>query len=151
MLLIAMPKVQASDVELATDLRIAIGRMARRIKQLYEEGETTFSETSVLSRLEREGVATPRRLADGEHVRPQAIVAILNNLEQRGFVERSNDPSDGRQVLVRLTTKGRQALSDKGSILAQALAQSISSSLNRREREQLAAALPLVERLAGLL
>lgn len=142
-----MAKGQAPDFELATEIRIVTGRIARRIKQLYEEGETTFSETSVLSRLEREGVATPRRLADGEHVRPQAIVAIVNNLELRGLVERSSDPKDRRQVLVRLTPKGRQALSDKSSLLTQALVQSIANSLNRQEREQLAAALPLLERL----
>jgi DNA-binding MarR family transcriptional regulator len=143
-----MAKSHASDFELATEMRIAVGRMARRIKQLYEEGETTFSETSVLSRLEREGVTTPRRLADGEHVRPQAIVAIVTNLEQRGLVARSGDPDDRRQVLVRLTPKGRQALSDKSSILTQSLAKSVATSLNRQEREQLAAALPLIERLA---
>src|SRR5215472_8934383 len=112
-------------------MRVAIGRMARRIKQRYEEGETTFSETSVLSRLEREGVATPRRLADGEHVRPQAIVAIVNTLELRGLVERSSDPEDRRQVLVKLTSRGRQALADKGSLLTQALAHAISGSLTR--------------------
>lgn len=145
-----MANVHTTDIELATELRVAIGRMARRIKQLYEEGETTFSETSVLSRLEREGTATPRRLADGEHVRPQAIVAILNGLERRGLIGRSSDPSDRRQVLIRITAKGRQALSDKGSILTQALAQSITSSLSRQERERLAAALPLIDRLAGL-
>ena len=144
-----MPRGRPSDSQLATDLRVVVGRIARRIKQLYEEGETTFSETSVLSRLQREGVATPRELADDEHVRPQAIVAILNNLEERGLVERSGDPSDRRQVLVSITARGRRALSDKSSGLTQALREAISTSLNPQERAQLAAAMPLLERLAG--
>ena len=142
---------QATDVELATGMRVAVGRMARRIKQLYDEGDTTFSETSVLSRLERDGPSTPRRLADGEHVRPQAIVAIVNALEQRGLVTRTDDPKDQRQVVVALTPNGRQTLTAKSSVLSQALARCISSSLNRKEREQLAAALPLIDRLAALI
>ena len=82
-------------------------------------------------------------------MRPQAIVAILNNLEERGLVERSGDPSDRRQVLVSITARGRRAISDKSSGLTQALGEAISTSLNPQERAQLAAAMPLLERLAG--
>jgi DNA-binding MarR family transcriptional regulator len=139
-----------SDIGLASELRVAVGRLARRIKQLYEDGEVTFSETSVLSRLEREGRVTPRRLADGEHVRPQAIVAILNSLERQHFVERVPDPGDGRQVLITLKDAGREALSAQGSVVNHALAKAMTE-LGASEREQVKRAIPLIERLARLM
>ena len=140
-----------AHLRLGSDLRVAVGRIARRIKQLYEEGEVTFSETSVLSRLEREGKTTPTRLAGAEHVTPQAIVAILNNLESRELIRRSSDPSDGRRVLISMTQLGRQVLSEKSWSVTQALAGALASGLSAGERQQLEAALPLLDRLADLI
>jgi len=140
-----------AHLRLGSDLRVAVGRIARRIKQLYEEGEVTFSETSVLSRLEREGSTTPTRLAGAEHVTPQAIVAILNNLESRDLIRRSSDPGDGRRVVISMTELGRQVLSDKSWSVTQVLAGAIASGLSPDERKQLETALPLLDRLADLM
>lgn len=46
----------------------------------------TLSELSVLSRLDREGPATPGALATLERVKPQAMGATLTALEQRRLV-----------------------------------------------------------------
>jgi DNA-binding MarR family transcriptional regulator len=138
--------LQSSD-----DLRVAIGRIARRIKQLYEAGENTFSETSLLARLNRAGPATLGALAATEHVRPQAIVALVNGLEERGFVTRRPDPSDGRKVVVALTERGRSALADKGQVVTQRLAAVLLTAFSPEERAQLTEVLPLLERLAGRL
>src|SRR5215813_2962016 len=75
------------------DLRLAVGRVARRLRQLYTAEDLTFSETSVLSRLDREGATTPTALAAAEHVRPQAMGATLSALQQRGLVRRRDDPN----------------------------------------------------------
>jgi DNA-binding MarR family transcriptional regulator len=133
------------------ELRVAIGRIARRMKQLYEAGEVTFSETSVLSRLDRGGPATPGALAAAEHVRPQAIVTIVNALELRGLVARSPDPADGRKVLIALTDAGRQAFADKGRAVSQRMAQALAEGFSPAEQRQLREVLPLLERLAGML
>jgi DNA-binding MarR family transcriptional regulator len=133
------------------ELRVAVGRIARRMKQLYEAGEVTFSETSVLSRLDRAGPATPGTLAAAEHVRPQAIVAIVNALELRGLVARSPDPTDGRKVLISLTEAGRQALADKSRALTLRMAQALTEGFSPAEQRQLRDALPLLDRLAGKL
>ncbi len=141
----------AASVQTSSDLRVAIGRLARRIKQLYEEGEVTFSETSVLSRLSREGPTTPGALAAAEHVRPQAIVTTLNGLERRGLIERSPDPSDGRRVVVTMTELGKQVLTDKGWTVTQAFATALETRFSPAEQSLLRAALPLLDRLADLL
>jgi DNA-binding MarR family transcriptional regulator len=133
------------------ELRVAIGRIARRMKQLYEAGEVTFSETSVLSRLSRSGPATPSALAAAEHVRPQAIAAIVNALTRRGLVARGQDPTDGRKVLVAMTEAGRQALADKSWIITERMAQALAEGFTPVEQRQLRVVVPLLERLAGML
>src|SRR5581483_5828723 len=39
-------------VKCAADLRVAVGRIARRVRQAHEVGELTLSEVSVLARLD---------------------------------------------------------------------------------------------------
>jgi DNA-binding MarR family transcriptional regulator len=53
----------------------------------------------------------PRRiteLAGEERVTQPAITLLVNRLAERGWVQRISDPSDGRAVLVSLTTEGER-------------------------------------------
>jgi DNA-binding MarR family transcriptional regulator len=55
----------------------------------------------------------PRRiteLAASEGVTQPAITLLVNRLEERGWVERQDDPRDARAVLVSLTRSGRQVV-----------------------------------------
>ena len=55
--------------------------------------------------------AGPRRiteLAAEERVTQPAITLLVNRLEERGWVKRIADPSDGRAVLVSLTPVGEE-------------------------------------------
>ena len=59
-----------------------------------------------------------RALADGDRtltdiaallaVSKQAAIKVIDEMEERGFVERHADPSDRRSKLLRLTAKGRR-------------------------------------------
>ena len=54
----------------------------------------------------------PRRITEIaciERVTQPAITLLVNRLAERGWVERVADPSDGRAVLVSLTSAGAQA------------------------------------------
>jgi DNA-binding MarR family transcriptional regulator len=145
-------KLSTSDaVAIGGNLLIAVGRVARRIKQLYEEGEATFSETSVLSRLGRVGSSTPGELATAEHVRPQAIVSILNELERRGMIRRTPDRSDGRKVVVTSTAAGREVLAGKGRRVSGAIGRVLGESFTPDELRQLNASTELLNRLADSL
>ena len=144
-------RIRTEVALISADVRVAIGRVARRVKQLYEVGETTFSETSVLSRLARAGPVTPGTLAAAEHVRPQAIVVIVKDLVRRGLVVRDQDPLDGRRVLISLTAAGRQALEDKSRVVTQRMGYVLREHFSPNEQRQLWEALPLLERLAEML
>lgn len=45
-------------------------------------------------------------LAERARVAKQTAVALVDRLEENGYVERTRDPRDGRARLVRLTSKG---------------------------------------------
>jgi DNA-binding MarR family transcriptional regulator len=140
-----------ADERAASDLRVALGRIVRRLRQAHEPGELTLSEVSVLSRLDRDGPATPGVLAGGERVRPQAMGATLAALEQRGLVARMPDPDDGRRVSMSVTEAGRQVLLDRRSASVQRMTRALAEGFTPEERRRLIDAIPLLDRLADSL
>lgn len=135
----------------ANDLKVALGRVVRRLRQGHAPGELTLSEVSVLSRLDRYGPATPGSLADGERVRPQALGATIAVLEQRNLVDRTADPADGRRVLMSITDDGRRVLLDRRARSVHAMTTALAEGFTAAEQQQLVAVIPLLERLADRL
>ena len=140
---------QAPDVhEVAGALRVSIGLLLRRMRQVQADGELTLPESSALTRLDRGGPATSSALARLEQISPQSMGATLSALEARGLVERRPDPGDGRRVVISLSEAGLQALRNKRNARIEQLARALSSGFTRSELQQLMAAAPLLERLA---
>ncbi|HZQ16532.1 MAG TPA: MarR family transcriptional regulator [Gaiellaceae bacterium] len=138
-----------TDVELAataSELRLVLGQLVRRLR-----AENTFpiGQASVLSRLDREGPQTTTALAAAERVRPQSMAQTLGELEADGLIARSDDPSDGRRVLIEVTERGRRRLLDDRARREGWLAEAIATTLTEREQRALLAAVPLLRRLAG--
>jgi DNA-binding MarR family transcriptional regulator len=48
-------------------------------------------------------------LAERARMTKQSVGEVTSDLEQRGYVERVPDPSDGRAKIIRLTERGRAA------------------------------------------
>ena len=134
--------------QVAAALRVSIGLLLRRLRQVQVEGELTLPESSALVRLDRGGPATPGELAKLEQISPQSMGATLAALEARGLVERRPDPRDGRRVVLSVTKAGRDVLLDQRNTRARQLAQALSAGFTPAELRQLMAAAPLLERLA---
>jgi DNA-binding MarR family transcriptional regulator len=132
---------------IAADLRIALGPLIRKLRQFRPDGELTLSQTSALVRLDREGPATASELAAAEGIRPQSMCTIVNALLERGLVSRAQDPADGRRMVVSLSEAGRDGLHGARAERSRRLAEAIAAELDPREQEQLAAAIPLLERI----
>jgi DNA-binding MarR family transcriptional regulator len=62
----------------------------------------------VLRTLDPQGTR-PGELARRAGVTPQAMAEFVRYLEERGYVERVPDPTDGRARIVRLTARGHEA------------------------------------------
>jgi DNA-binding MarR family transcriptional regulator len=134
--------------QVAAALRVSIGLLLRRLRQVQVEGELSLPESSALVRLDRGGPTTPGELAKLEQISPQSMGATLAALEARGLVERRPDPRDGRRVVLSVTEAGRDVLLDKRNARTRQLAQALSAGFTPAELSQLMAAAPLLERLA---
>ena len=110
--------------ELPARLRLAIARMARRMRQ--EAGdELSPSMTAALATIENRGPLTPSELAEFERIKRPTATRVLRRLEEAGLIERTADPSDGRSALVAVTKDGAALLkklrSRKNAYLARRL------------------------------
>jgi len=143
----ASPANDATVDQIAAALRVSIGLLVRRLRQVPVEGGLTLSETSALARLDRGGPTTPGELAKQEQISPQSMGATLAALEARGLIERRPDPGDGRRAVMSITDPGLDLLRSRRNAKVQQLARALSAEFTPAELEQLAAAAPLLERL----
>ncbi|HEY0497418.1 MAG TPA: MarR family transcriptional regulator [Kutzneria sp.] len=134
--------------DLAAALQDSVSLLARRLRQASTSGELTLPERSALSRLDRGGPATSAELARAEQITPQAMATTLGGLEQRGLVERRNDPHDGRRIIMSVSDAGREVLRRKRAAHARQLAAALGDGFAEDELAALAVAVPLIERLA---
>lgn len=136
-----------STVELARELRILVGRLRRRVKEVADTYELTASQLAVLSRLDRDGPATASDLAAAERVRPQSMAATLAALDERGWLVRTQDPGDGRKQQLSLSDAAREHLSDSRQVRDEWLGQALRDRYTDAERATIAQALELLGRL----
>jgi DNA-binding MarR family transcriptional regulator len=135
-------------VDVAGALRVSMGLLFRRLRQIKAEEELTLPESSALARLDRGGPTTAGALARLEQISPQSMGATLGALEARGLVDRQPDPGDGRRAVLSVTEAGRELLRDRRNGSTERLASALSAAFTPAELEQLLAAAPLIERLA---
>jgi DNA-binding MarR family transcriptional regulator len=141
----------ATDPEIrqvASALRLSVGLLLRRMRQVRVDGELTLPESAALARLDREGPTTASALAKQEQISPQSMGATLGSLETRGLIERRADPQDGRRIVLSVTKAGKQRRHSKTDARTEQLAKALSSGFTRAEIKQLMVAAPLLERLA---
>jgi DNA-binding MarR family transcriptional regulator len=134
--------------QIAATLRLSVGLLLRRLRQVPTTDELSLSESAALARLDRGGPATAAALARLEQISPQSMGATLSSLESRALVQRAPDPEDGRRVILSITEPGLQVLRDRRNARTEALAEAMSSGFTRAELAQLSAVAPLLERLA---
>ncbi|WP_445529677.1 MarR family winged helix-turn-helix transcriptional regulator [Streptomyces cyslabdanicus] len=132
---------------LASDLRVTVARITRRLRQAHAVGDVSLSGMSVLARLAADGPDSPGALAELERVRPQAMAATLAALEQRGLVLRAPHAVDRRRCVVAVTEAGRDMLAARRTESVRRLADAITE-FTPGEQRTLTDALPLLDRLA---
>lgn len=134
--------------ERAAQLRTAIVRTARRLRQEAAAETTGLTPTSVaaLATIERHGPMTPSEIADVERVKRPTITRTLACLEREGLIDRTPDPADGRSALVKVNGAGRERLrrlrSRKNAYLARRM-----RDLSAEEVETLERAAEILERM----
>jgi DNA-binding MarR family transcriptional regulator len=130
---------------LASRLRLAVARTARRLRQ-EAGGGLSPTLTAALASIENHGPLTPSELADRERVKRPTATRLIGTLEDKGYVARTSDPSDLRSSLITITPAGRDLIrtlrTRKDAYLARRL-----RKLSAEDRETLERAADLLERL----
>ena len=134
------------DPQDITRLRVAIGRLHRRLAQ-RASGELTFAQISALVMVEKYGPIRQGELAAREKVAAPSMTRTVSGLIEAGLVEKIPDPDDGRSCHIVVTPAAR-ALLDKIRTERAAILTERAARLSAEQYETLVAALPVLERLA---
>ena len=142
-----MTAKRVPPAQLAPQLRDAITRLNRRVRQARPVGDLTVTQLSALTSLRLAGALTPRELADVERVQPPTMTKIVAKLEERGLVQRTPHPTDGRQVILAATEGGRAVLDQFERVRDEWLAHRLAE-LTEAERDTLRQAAEILQQLA---
>ena len=132
------------DATLGSGSALLIMRLARaagwRLGHSLAHSGLRWPEFAVLHHLDAQGAAAQRDLASALRIQPSNIVALLDQLERRGLLQRSPDPVDRRRHRVELTPRGRAALK-RATLAARAAEADLLAPLSAAERREFRALL----------
>jgi DNA-binding MarR family transcriptional regulator len=140
-------RLDVTDDELASRLRLSVARLHRRLRQSADPG-LTISQLSTLATIEQDGPMTLGSLARVEQVQPPTMTALTGKLEAAGLITRTIDPEDRRIHRIEVTAAGSKLLARnrkrKNAFLDRRLRQ-----LSEADRAILSRAAEIMERLAA--
>jgi DNA-binding MarR family transcriptional regulator len=123
----------------------AASKFAERLSVL----DLAPSDAGILRMLRTQSGLSQQELASRLKIHPSRLVAMLDNLEKRGFVERRPNPDDRRLYSLYLASGGEEVLGKIGRI-AREHQQALLPALNSEERETLTALLQKIADHQGL-
>jgi DNA-binding MarR family transcriptional regulator len=133
---------------LAHDLRLAVMRFSRRLRNQRVDSSVTLTHLAALSTLKRVGPMSPGELAAQERVQPPSMTRVVVALEGMGLVTRTPHPTDGRQVVIGLTPAAEDLLTEEARAREAWLSGRLQE-LTPEERAVLREAAGIMEKLAG--
>ncbi|MFJ6071221.1 MarR family winged helix-turn-helix transcriptional regulator [Streptomyces sp. NPDC093065] len=128
------------------DLIIAVEQMIRYVRQSARTGGLSTAASSTLARLSREGPQRLTELARAEGVSQPNMTQLVTRLERAGLARRTADASDGRGVLVAVTSTGIEVLDRRRAERAGALRQ-LMEDMTGPERQATTTALLALARV----
>ena len=137
------------DIDTAARLRVAIGRLSRRLRTTAAGSAAGLTPTkiSVLLTVVREGPIRLSALADSESLNPTMLSRVIADLVESGLLARTSDDGDRRAAWVEPTEDGRQLAHRMRRERTDAVNDALEG-LTPADRDLLEKALPALEQLA---
>ncbi|SHH25746.1 DNA-binding transcriptional regulator, MarR family [Jatrophihabitans endophyticus] len=133
--------------ELASQLRPALLRLTRQVRQQRVDTSVTLTHLSAMFTLGARGPMSAGDLAACEKVQPPSMTKVIAGLEDRGLVARTPHPTDGRQVIISITDRGLTLLDSEKQSRDAWLTRQLAA-LTPEERAQVQRIIPILEKLA---
>ena len=138
--------VAESAIEVADRLHSAAIHLLRAVRRRDPAMGLGPAQASALSVLVFGGPRSLGELARAEQVKPPTMTRLVDALEERGLVQRENDPSDARATLIRATPAGSVLLRKGRARRVQMLAERLAT-LRPEEIATLQRALDALQRV----
>jgi DNA-binding MarR family transcriptional regulator len=107
-----------------------------RALEAFESTGLSPAHHAVLALLEEEPRETQATIADALGYDRSHLVGLLDELEERGLIERRRDPGDRRRHLVKLTPEGKKTLAQLRSV-AKRVEDDFFGPLDAEQRQRL--------------
>ncbi|MFI5932325.1 MarR family winged helix-turn-helix transcriptional regulator [Actinoplanes sp. NPDC051494] len=121
-----------------SELFWAVARRLRHLsKETLEPLEISPSQARAIGELTRHGSMRPGVLAEHLRIAARSATEVIDDLQDRGLVERDHDPADRRATLVSLTAAGRAA-AERIKATRRAEAERFFGALEPADRDELA-------------
>jgi DNA-binding MarR family transcriptional regulator len=143
------PAAAALDIDTASRLRVAIGRLSRRLRTTAAGSAAGLTPTriSVLLTIVRQGPIRLAALAQAESLNPTMLSRVMADLGDAGLVARISDDGDRRAAWAEATDKGRKLAERMRRERTDAVNEALEA-LTPADRRLLEKALPALEQLA---
>jgi DNA-binding MarR family transcriptional regulator len=119
--------------------RLGYALKARLVEEFEQAGFSLY-QYGVLATLGEGACGTQGTIADLLHLDRSQLVGVLDELEEKGLVERKRDPDDRRRHTVSLTSEGKRQLV-KLRKLVKGIDEAVLEPLEQRSRDSLHKAL----------
>ena len=110
-------------LDFENDLLVLLSDVARHMRtygnQLARQYGVTFTQLTILARLEGESELSQNELAAMTELAPVTVARLVDRLEEFGLVERCADPKDRRMWRLRLTPVASSLVRDVKALRAQ--------------------------------
>ena len=133
--------------ELASQLRPALLRLTRIIRNQRVDMSVTLTQLSAMGTLRKSGPMSAGELAACERVQPPSMTKVLANLEERGLVRREVHPTDRRQAVIEITPAGEELLDSERRSRDAWLTKQLAT-LSAEDRALVQRVIPIMEKLA---
>jgi DNA-binding MarR family transcriptional regulator len=140
---------RSEELDTATRLRVAVGRLSRRLRSTpaARAAGLTPTSSSILLAVVRGGPVRLSELGESEGLNPTMLSRVVGGLVEAGLLERTSDAGDRRQAWVSTTATGRRLAERVRRERTEAVNAALRE-LPADERELLEASLPALEALA---
>jgi DNA-binding MarR family transcriptional regulator len=142
------------DVRLSEELVEALGTVRRQLKRTagrpWPAATLSGAQVELVRLVRREPGHTVTEAAEALGLAPNTVSTLVGQLTDAGLLRREPDPGDRRVARLHVTTAAGRRIEEWRDHRVELTAQAIGR-LPRTDRDALAAAIPALTRLAGVL